>query len=67
MSATSQTIEVIISPSGQSRAETKGFSGSQCRAASHFLEAALGKTTSETLTGEFHEHSQQQNHLDQEL
>ena len=63
----SKTIEIIISPSGQSRVETKGFAGSQCREASHFLEAALGKTTSETLTAEFHEtQSQQRNHLEQE-
>ena len=60
-------IEIIISPSGQTHLETKGFSGSQCREASLFLETALGKTTSETLTTEFHEgHSEQQNHLEQE-
>ena len=52
---TLNTIEIIVSPSGQSRIETKGFAGSQCREASHFLETALGKPTSETLTAEFHE------------
>ena len=62
-----KTIEIIISPDGQSRLETKGFAGSRCREASRFLEAALGKTTSETLTAEFHEaRSQQHNHLEQE-
>ena len=62
-----KTIEIIILPDGQSRLETKGFAGSRCREASRFLEAALGKTTSETLTAEFHEaRSQQHNHLEQE-
>ena len=62
-----KTIEIIISPSGQARVETKGFAGSQCREASRLLEAALGKTTSETLTAEFHEtQSQPQNRLEQE-
>ncbi|MCH8149830.1 MAG: DUF2997 domain-containing protein, partial [Planctomycetes bacterium] len=37
-----KTIEIIISPSGQSRVETKGYSGSKCQEASRFLEAALG-------------------------
>ena len=62
-----KTIEIIISPSGQSRVETKGFAGSKCRDASRFLEAALGKTTSETLTAEFHQaQCHQQKHLEQE-
>lgn len=64
---TLRTIEIIISPNGQSRVETKGFAGSQCREASHFLEAALGKPTSETLTAEFHQAQPlQRNHLEQE-
>lgn len=62
-----KTIEIIISPSGESRVETKGFAGSACRDASRFLELALGKTTSESLTAEFHEaHTHRQNHLEQE-
>ena len=62
-----KTIEVIISPNGQSRVETKGFFGQECRDASRFLETVLGKTTSESLTAEFHEApSQQPNHLEQE-
>lgn len=62
-----QTIEIIIAPSGESRVETKGFAGSQCKDASRFLESALGKTTSESLTAEFHDaHVQHKNHLEQE-
>ena len=63
-----KTIEIVIAPNGQSRIETKGFAGSQCREASRFLEAALGTTTSETLTAEFHETQPlQRHHLEQEI
>lgn len=51
---TSKTIEIIVSPSGQTRVETKGFAGSECRQASQFIEQALGQRTSERLTAEFH-------------
>jgi len=50
----SKTIEIIVSPDGQSRVETKGFAGSDCREASKFIEQALGKQTGEQLTAEFH-------------
>ena len=35
-------IEVIVSPTGQTRVETKGYAGAECRQASQFLEQALG-------------------------
>ena len=61
-----RTIEIIVSPEGHSRVETKGFSGSDCRDASRLLEAALGKTTSEQLTAEFHQtQASQHDHLEQ--
>ena len=50
-----QIIEVIISPTGQTNIQTKGFTGSSCRDASKFLEQALGVRASETLTAEFHQ------------
>jgi len=50
-----KTIEVIVSPNGQTRLETKGFAGSQCRDASKLLESALGQTTEERLTAEYHQ------------
>ena len=63
----SRTIEIIISPSGESHVETKGFAGSECREASRFLESALGNATSESLTAEYFEtHTHHQNHLEQE-
>ncbi len=47
-------IEITIAPDGGSTVETKGFTGSTCRAASQWLERALGKKTGEQLTHEFH-------------
>lgn len=52
---TSQIIEVIVKPNGETKIETHGFAGSSCRQASAFLEAALGNRTSEQLTAEFHQ------------
>jgi len=49
-----QIIEVIIAPNGEIKIETKGFSGSACRAASQTLERALGSRQGEQLTGEFY-------------
>ena len=42
-----KTIEIIVSPTGQTRVETKGFAGGECRQASEFLEKALGRRTGE--------------------
>lgn len=60
-----RTIEVIVTPKGETRIETKGFAGSACREASKSLESALGARTDETLTAEFHQVEQpsQQNRL----
>lgn len=50
----SKIIEIIIAPTGESRVETKGFVGSECREASRFIEQALGQQTEEHLTSEFY-------------
>ena len=50
----SQTIEITVSPQGQTTVQTKGFGGSSCREASKFLEQALGQPTDERLTSEFY-------------
>ena len=55
-----RSIEIIVSPSGQTRVETRGFAGSECRQASQFIEQALGQQTSEQLTAEFHQQAGQQ-------
>ena len=48
-----RTIEVIVSPTGETRIETKGFAGAACQEASRFLESALGAKASERLTAEY--------------
>jgi hypothetical protein len=53
--APSKTIEIIVSPTGQTRLETKGYSGTSCRDASRAFEAALGISQGEQLTAEFHQ------------
>ena len=58
-----QTIELIIAPDGQSRIETHGLTGNDCRYASRFLEQALGKATSEQLKPEFHQSASNEVHL----
>jgi len=51
----SKTIEIIVSPKGETRVETRGFAGGECREASKFVEEALGKRAGETLTSEFYQ------------
>ena len=48
-----KTIVIVISPQGESRLETKGFSGANCQQASRFLEQALGQQVEQQLTGEY--------------
>ena len=48
-------IRVIVGPRGETRIETKGFSGPECREASRFIEQALGQPVSEQLTAEFYQ------------
>jgi hypothetical protein len=55
-----KTIEITVSPDGQTKVETKGFSGSECREASRFIEQALGQQTNEQLTSEFYATQSQQ-------
>ena len=43
--------------------ETKGFAGSECRAASQFVERALGRVSGERLTEEFYRPAAQQQTL----
>ena len=50
-----KTIEIIVAPNGQTRVETKGFVGSDCRQASQLIERALGQQTDELLKSEFYQ------------
>lgn len=49
-----KTIEITVAPDGQSKVETKGFSGAQCQQASRFIEQALGTPVKERLKPEFY-------------
>ena len=56
-------IELIVAPNGETKVETKGFAGANCREASEFIERALGRRTTEKPTREFHETQTQQQPL----
>ena len=50
-----KTIEVTISPTGETTVQTHGFAGSSCREASTALEQALGLVQSDHATAEMHQ------------
>jgi len=56
-----QTIEIVVSPTGQVRVETKGFVGSSCKAASEFLLKTLGQATHDVRTAEYFQQPTQSN------
>ena len=51
-------IEIVVDPTGRAKVETKGFTGTECREASRFVEQALGTRLSEALTAAFHQEQQ---------
>lgn len=48
-------IEIVVSPTGETKLETRGFVGSACREASAFLEQALGSKSSDRPTAEMYQ------------
>ena len=48
-------IEITVTADGESKVETSGFIGAECRDASRFIEQALGVTKREKLKSEFHQ------------
>lgn len=50
----SKTIQITISPKGETKIETQGFTGSSCQDATRALETALGSKTSDTMTSEYY-------------
>ena len=50
-----KTIEITVDPDGNTRVETKGFTGPSCRDASRLLERALGVVESDTPTAEMYQ------------
>lgn len=53
-----KTIEIIISPAGAAKIQTRGFAGASCLEASRFLEQALGARLTEERTTDFYEPTQ---------
>jgi hypothetical protein len=49
-----KVIEIVVSPMGETKVETKGFVGNECQKASEFLVGALGDKATEKLKPEFH-------------
>jgi hypothetical protein len=50
-----KVIRVIVGPKGETKVETSGFSGGECREASRFLEEDLGQASGEQLTAEYYQ------------
>jgi hypothetical protein len=48
-------IEILVSPTGETTVQTKGVTGPSCRELSKSIEDALGQSTGERLTAEFHQ------------
>ena len=45
-----KTIEITVTPTGETKVQTLGFVGRTCKLASAFLEKALGRVTEDKLT-----------------
>ena len=58
-------IEITVDTKGQSKVETRGFTGGECREASKFIEQALGQRTDEKLTAEFYQAQSSEQQLQQ--
>jgi hypothetical protein len=55
-----KVIEITVQPNGQTKVESKGFAGPECRQASESLEQALGRRSGEQLTAEFYQAANKQ-------
>jgi hypothetical protein len=53
-------MKVTVTPKGETKLETSGFSGSACQDATRDFERALGVATGETLTNEYYTASNEQ-------
>ena len=59
------SIEIVVSPTGAVRVQTRGFRGGMCRDASRALEVALGTRTTARLSGEFFEEVTPRNEVEE--
>ena len=53
-------MKVTVSPKGETKLETIGFSGSECQNATRDFERALGAVSGEQLTAEYYTTSNEQ-------
>jgi hypothetical protein len=60
-----RTIEVIVSPTGETTVQTKGYTGADCLLASKWLEQALGQPSADQKTAEYYQSSQEQQRVQQ--
>ena len=60
-----KVIRVIVGPRGETRVETRGFTGGECREASRFIEQALGQPVGEQLTAEFYQDQPAEQRIEQ--
>jgi hypothetical protein len=58
-------IEITVDTKGQSKVETRGFTGGECREASKFIEQAIGQRTEEKLTADFYQPQSSEQQLKQ--
>jgi hypothetical protein len=56
-----RTIEVSVAPDGSISIEAVAFQGSDCEAATRFLEEALGVVSSKAKKPEYHQRSRRSN------
>jgi len=49
-----RTIEIVVSPDGETKITTSGYTGASCQNATKALERALGQVTSEERTPDFY-------------
>jgi hypothetical protein len=60
-----RVIEVVVSPTGETTVQTKGYTGADCLQASRFLEQALGVITADCKTPEFYQNQSARQQLQQ--
>ena len=60
-----RVIEVLVSPTGETTVQTKGYAGAACLQASQFLEQALGAVAADRKTAEFYETTPVEQHVQQ--
>lgn len=59
-------IEVLVSPTGETSVQTKGYAGADCLQASKWLEQALGISTQDTKTPEYFQTATSEQHVQQQ-